>query len=387
MSEDARPKPVTRRPLRGRCHSAFGDTSDNACDQVFIAETRASEEDQAMSERKGIVTGGTWCLDLNKVIAKWPAEETASEIFELELHGGGSACNFAIDMRKLDPGLSVETIGLIGADANGDFLVETCDAVGISRQQLRRTAAAPTNFSDAYSVQGTGRRTHIYYPGASALLTPDHFEFDQTNGRICHLGLPGVHRIMDAPWPGHANGWAATLVRAQRAGLETNLELVSIERERLAALVLPCLPHLDLLVANEYEIGALAGEAILRDGLADVRAAVRAAKALLLCGSMKIVVVHFPMGAVAVTRNGEVSSQGSVRVPDSEVIGANGAGDAFAAGFVYGYQEGWDLAGSLALAHAAAAASMRSLSTTHGLDHWRACLARARSLGWRDIGQ
>jgi sugar/nucleoside kinase (ribokinase family) len=337
--------------------------------------------------RNGIVTGGTWCLDLNKVIAEWPAEETASEIFELELHGGGSACNFAIDMKHLDPALPVATIGLVGADANGDFLVGICDAEGIAREQLYRTPAAPTNFSDAYSVRRTGRRTHIYFQGASALLTPDHFDFERIGGHLCHLGLPGVHKLMDAPWPGFANGWTATLVKAKRAGLETNLELVSIEPKRLASLVLPCLPHLDLLVANEYEIGALSGDAISRDGPTDIAAAISGARGLLSRGSMKIVVVHFPMGAVAVTQQGDVTIQGSVLVPASEMVGANGAGDAFAAGFVYGYQAGWEVSRSLALAHGSAAASMRSISTTRSVDNWQACLARAQSWGQRELSE
>jgi len=255
----------------------------------------------------------------------------------------------------------------------------------VVRSQLHRTAAAPTNFSDAFSVRQTGRRTHLYFQGASALLTPDHFDFQQTSGRIFHLGLPGVHKLMDATWHGYANGWAATLDQARRAGLETNFELVSIEPGRLAALVLPCLPYLDLLIANEYEIGALSGEALARDGRVDVAAAARSAAALLARGAMKIVVVHFPMGAVAVARDGGVTVQGSTVVPEAEIVGANGAGDAFAAGFVYGYQEGWDIARSLALAHASAAASMRSVSTTRSLDSWQACLQRAQGWGWREI--
>ena len=345
------------------------------------------KETSKANVRNGIITGGTWCLDLNKVIAAWPAEETASEIFEVELHGGGSACNFALDMKKLDPTLTVETIGLIGDDANGQLLIEACDRAGVVRSQLHRTSAAPTNFSDAYSVRQTGRRTHLYFQGASALLTPDHFDFEQTSGRIFHLGLPGVHKLMDAAWSGHVNGWAATLQKARRAELETNFELVSIEPTRLAALVGPCLPFLDLLIANEYEVGALSGEVIAPSGTVDMAAAIRSAVALLERGSMKIVVVHFPMGAVAVTRDGGVTVQGSVLVPVAEIVGANGAGDAFAAGFVYGYQAGWEIARSLALAHACAAASMRSVSTTRSVDSWQSCLQRAQAWGWREISK
>ncbi len=65
---------------------------------------------------------------------------------------------------------------------------------------------------------------------------------------------------MDAAWQSEANGWVAVLKKARAAGLMTNLELVSIEPPRVAALARPCLPHLDLLVVNDHEIGAVAGE-------------------------------------------------------------------------------------------------------------------------------
>ena len=51
--------------------------------------------------------------------------------------------------------------------------------------------------------------------------------------------------------------------------------------------------------------------------------------------------------------------------------GANGAGDAFAAGFLYGYHQGWSLDELVALAHAAAAASLRAISTTGSLEPWQ----------------
>ena len=46
----------------------------------------------------------------------------------------------------------------------------------------------------------------------------------------------------------------------------------------------------------------------------------------------------------------------------------NGAGDAFAAGYVYGHHEGWSVEDSVALAHATAAASLRAISTTGAVE-------------------
>lgn len=333
--------------------------------------------------RRGIVTGGTWCVDRNRLLPSWPREDAACEILSDESHGGGSGCNLAIDIRKLDPAMPVETIGLVGDDREGHFLFEQADLHGIGRVQLAMTPDAVTHFADAYTSRGSGRRTHIFFAGASGLLTPDHFDMAATTGRILHLGLPGAHRRMDAAWGEDANGWVTVLRRAREAGLQTNLELASIEAGRLAPLVLPCLPHLDLLVVNDTEIGLIAGQTTVEDARTDVAACIEAARLTLSRGAMRVVVVHFPLGAVAVTREGAVLAQPSVAIPASEVAGSNGAGDAFAAGFLYGHHEGWPVQRSLQLAHASAATSLRHLSTTGALEPWQACLDRAAGWGLR----
>jgi sugar/nucleoside kinase (ribokinase family) len=68
--------------------------------------------------------------------------------------------------------------------------------------------------------------------------------------------------------------------------------------------------------------------------------------------------------------------------PD-DIKGPNGAGDAFAAGAVYGLHQGWDLDRIVELAHAAAASSMRHIGTTDAMMGWPDCLALAGEYGWR----
>jgi sugar/nucleoside kinase (ribokinase family) len=337
-----------------------------------------------MAARRGIVTGGTWCVDRNKLVEFWPAEDGIAEILAVETGNGGSASNLAIDIKRLAPDLPVETIGLVGNDEDGRFLLAAADAHGIDRRQIAITDEVPTQYTDAFGSRRSGRRTHIYFPGTAALLTPDHFDLQRTTGRIFHLGLPGVHRKMDAAWGDAENGWVAVLRKAKASGLETNLELPSIDRDFLARLVRPCLPHLDYLIVNDHEIGAIAGEQTLRDGRADIEACLRAARRLLAAGPMRLIVVHFPLGAVVACRDGTVLRRPSVRVPASEVAAANGAGDAFAAGMVYGLHEAWSIEDAISLAHATAAASLRAVSTTGSVESWQACLELAKKWGWRD---
>ncbi len=335
--------------------------------------------------RRGIITGGTWCVDRNKLVDFWPHEDGIAQIRGEEQMGGGSGCNLAMDVKQLDPDFPIETIALVGDDADGRFLIALADARGIGRRQMHVTREAPTNYTDAFASKATGRRTHLYSAGVAALLAPEHFDFSTTMMRILHLGLPGVHERMDGPWQGEANGWTAVLKKARAAGLETNLELCSVEAERLVALVRPCLPHLDTLIVNDVEIGAIAGIATLRDGATDVAGCITAARRALENGAMRVVVAHFPAGAVAVERGGAVTVKPSLRVPDSEIRGANGAGDAFASGFLYGMHENWPIADALALAHAVAGASLRSMSTTGSVESWRRCLELARAWGEREL--
>jgi sugar/nucleoside kinase (ribokinase family) len=338
-----------------------------------------------MPERAGFLTAGTFCLDRNITVDRWPDEDMVATVRAMELAGGGSACNFAIDLRKLDPTVPVATQTLVGTDADGDFLLAEAARYGIDTAGIARTDAAHTQVTDAYHSAATGRRTHILFEGTAPLMSPEHFDFSATCARFLHLGLPGIHAVMDAPWQGDANGWVSVLKRAQAAGLETNLELVSTGAERLREIIGPCLGHLTTLVCNDFEIGALAEMETVRGGKTDRAVVERAARAVLARGAMALVSVHFTTGAVLVARDGPAIHTPSVEVPRAEHHGANGAGDAFAAGFFYGRHMGWNAERSLRMGHAASAASLRAPGTYAAVESAEACLALAGRWGWRDL--
>jgi len=336
-----------------------------------------------MGARRGIVTAGSWCVDYNKSIADWPAEDTSSEVLAVDRQGGGSACNMALDLKRLDPALPVETMGVVGDDDEARFLFGQCDAAGVERSGLLQLASGATMTVDAFNVKSNGRRTHFYHPGVAAAMSPEHFDFSRSTAKILHLGLPGAHARMDSPWRGEANGWVVTLAAARRAGIATNLELMTTARERVAALARPCLPHLDLLIVNDYEIGAVAGMETRCGGRADPPA-IRAALATALTqGAMRLAIAHFPEGAIAVTRDGAAFTVGSVAAPKAAIAGVNGAGDAFAAGALYALHEERGVEAALRLGHACAAASMRAVSTTTGVGSVAECLALAEQWGFR----
>jgi sugar/nucleoside kinase (ribokinase family) len=339
-----------------------------------------------MSERRGVLSAGTWCVDFNKSIARWPDEDTSNEVLAIDRQGGGAGFNMALDLKRLDPDFPVEAMGVVGDDDLGRFLFAECDARNVNRAALHARPGGATMSVDAFNVEANGRRTHFYHQGVAAEMTPDDFDFSSTRARILHLGLPGAHKAMDGPWRGAANGWVAVLRKARAFGLSANLELMTTQADRLAELGRPCLPHLDWLIVNDYEIGALGGRETRRtDGSTDPPAVARAIDDVLALGSMQWAAAHFPEGAIVGGRDGSRLALGSVALPASAIVGANGAGDAFAAGMLYGLHEQWPIVECLELGHASAAASMRAVSTTAGLGTVGECRTLARRWGFRPL--
>ncbi|GAB5373563.1 MAG: carbohydrate kinase family protein [Acuticoccus sp.] len=331
--------------------------------------------------RRGIVTAGTWCADHNKVVPYWPGEDRVTEVLSHEVRSGGSAANLAIDIKRLDPSVPVATIGLLGEDADGAILFGEAEAAGLDTSRLIRLKGARTHATDAFLSKESGRRTHLSHFAVGRDLSPDHIDFSGLDARFAHIGLPGVHDTLDGPWGEDASGWVTVLRKAKAAGLVTNLELCSIPAERINAIVRPCLPHLDLVIVNDFEIAAIDGAA--PEATQGPDALIACAQRVLGAGAMGLVVVHFPEGAVAVARDGTIWREPSLAVPAAEVVGPNGVGDAFAAGVIYGLHEDWEVARCLRLGHAAAAMSLRSVGTTDSVESWQACLAQAERWGTR----
>ena len=164
-------------------------------------------------ERSGILCGGAWCVDHNFSIEHWPAEETLAKIITESYHGGCPGHNMSSALKRLGAPFPVEGMGLLGDDADGHFLLRICDEMGIERSALEIRPSVKTARTIAMTAIPTGKRTFFYSGGAHAAQTPDDFDFSKTSARIAHLGLPGVHEILDVPWKGDASGWVPVLKR------------------------------------------------------------------------------------------------------------------------------------------------------------------------------
>ena len=335
--------------------------------------------------RSGVVCAGAWCIDRNIVVDHWPAEETVARIQSEKPHGGCPGHNMSTALRKLGATFPIEAIGLIGEDENGRLLEGICDDNRIDRRQLMRRPGVATSVTLAMIPKGTGKRTFFYNAGTHAVQTPDDFDFASTKGRIAHVGLPGLHERLDAPWKDDVSGWVTVLKAARAAGLKTNVELVSVAPDVIARAARPMLEHLDYFIVNDLEAGAVAGIETVKGGVTDIAACRASAARVLERSKIAVVAVHFPLGGIVATRDGRVIEHPSVNVPKSEIASNNGAGDAFAAGILFGIHDGWPLERALKIAHASAATSLRADSTTGAIVPWEECLALADKWGWRTM--
>lgn len=331
--------------------------------------------------KRGFICAGCWTVDRIKLIDLWPNEEQLALIQQVERQGGGSAHNVGIDLRKLDPSLPVATVGMLGLDDDGDFLFKQATDHQLDTSGLFRTDEKATSYTDVMSVVGSGKRTFFHHTGTNDLLAPHHFNFAESSARILHLGLLSLHATMDAPTASGGNGWSTVLQQAKEHGLATSIEMVSIDPQRNRALVAPCLPYLDYLIVNDQEIGCIADIPTLHDGLTLLDNCLEAAWKVLSMGKMKLVAVHFPAGALCVTRDGQHFHAPSLAIPQSQIVSSVGAGDGFYAGFIYGVHEHWPIDKSLALAHAVAAASLRSASTVGSVGSVHSCQQLSREWG------
>lgn len=335
-------------------------------------------------QRHGIIAGGNWLLDHVKTIDAWPPQDALANIVSESWGNGGAPYNVLKDLARLGAPFPLAGIGLLGADENGARILEDCARHGIDTSHLRRTAEAATSYSDVMTDRTTGRRTFFHHRGANALLSPDDFDFSRSRARRFHLGYLLLLDHLDALEQGRPRA-CGVLERASAAGIATSLDCVSEHSDRFDLVVKPALPYVDVLFVNDFEAEKLT-RIPLQGHLTEagrMTAVENAAAALLEFGVREWVVLHYPEAVLALGKSGAKHWQPSVRVPGDSIRGTAGAGDAFAAGVLFGLHESWPMPNSLRLGVCAAATSLGHVTCSEGVLDWERCLGFGASCGYR----
>lgn len=270
---------------------------------------------------------------------------------------GGSAANAAFTAARL--GLRTTFVGKLGNDPMARTYVERFRAAGVDAGRFKHGSVA--NARCLALVTPDAQRTMRTNLGAAMTLSPSEITPSDFRGvRHAHIeGYLVFNRLL----------CEAVLNAARAAGCTISLDLsafevVNMERDWMFT---QFGRGIDVVFANEDEIRALfPGNADGYEALARELAS------------------HDVIAAVKLGRDGAWIADGSevhriepVRVSDA--VDTNGAGDAWAAGFLYGYLRGRSVAESGAIGSILGAETVRHFGPLIPASAWES--AKSRALG------
>jgi len=254
---------------------------------------------------------------------------------------GGSAAITAVAAARL--GLSVALVAAIGPDPAGEFMRGELARAGVGTSSLAVRAAAPTGLTVV--LTGGTDRAILTAVGAIGSLTAS----DVPPGllaRARHVHVSSYFLMADSLGPGLAGLLAGARASGATTSLDTNWDPAQRwDDPRLRA----ALGQADLLLPNEAEAVALAGQPDLAGAVAELA---RAGPG----GAGRIVVKRGARGALCVAGGRPVQ----VSLPPVTPVDDTGAGDCFNAGLITGLLRGLDLPGAAALGCAAGVLSTQA---------------------------
>ena len=269
---------------------------------------------------------------------------------------GGSAANTLVGLAEL--GLPARLLAMTGTDAEGEAYRQHAARAGVELTAMKRHAGLPTGVCLSL-ITPDGERTMRTYLGAAAALTTAEIGPADVTG-CTHLMAEG-YMLYNRPLLLHV------LRLAQAASCRICLDLAAPEVVQAAADVLPGLlaDYADMVFANETEAAAFAGTS-------DPSAALAALGRLCRVAVVKL------GAAGALLKQGEET----VHVParNVKVVDTTGAGDLWAAGFLYGMLNGCSLATSGRMGAAVAAEVVSVLGATLPAATWTRLRAQLQSM-------
>lgn len=291
-----------------------------------------------------VITVGVHIVDvLARPVESIPAGQDTALVEQIRLTAAGSAAGTAVDLARL--GLEVISMGAVGDDELGDFLVAVMTRHGVDVTRLARRTTDQTSAS-ILPIRPDGGRPSFHVPGANLTVSTADLDLDLLmQAKVVHLGGPDVTFGLNDP------AFFAALDAARAGGTLVTMDLLS----NLADLVTGAasfLPHVDYFLPNEEQ-------ALLMTGATDpAEAAVR----LLAHGLSGVLITLGAAGSLVAT----VTETVELPAVPVEVVDTTGCGDAYCAGFIAGLVEGVPVETAARWGTAAAAAVATGLGSDAG---------------------
>lgn len=273
--------------------------------------------DDGFLHHEGLVKGSMTLVDQDRAVHLYRELGTAVEM------SGGSAANTVVGVASL--GGRAAYIGKVSDDELGQVFGHDLRAVGVAFRPGAHLDEIPTGRC-IIVVTPDAQRTMSTYLGVSSYLQPsDIDEATVAAGKV--LYMEGY--LYDRQDAKAAFRHAARI--AHQHGREVSLTLsdsfcVERHRDDFRALVAD---EVDILFGNEHELLSLYQLDTFEAAVAAVRQDSRLA-----------VITRGVMGSVAITHDAIVEVPAE---PVAQVLDTTGAGDLYAAGFLFGYTRGLPL--------------------------------------------
>lgn len=285
--------------------------------------------------------------------------------FDAKLIAGGAAQNTARGAQYVLPPKSTVYIGCIGKDKYGQTLEEICAKAGV-RTEYRYDETAPTG---RCGVVITGHnRSMVTELAAANLYNIDHLKQPKIwelveNAKFYYVG--GFHLTVCVP---------AILALGEEAAAKNKTFILNLSAPFIPQFFKDpldqVLPYVDIVIANETEAAAYAESHGLNTK--DVKEIAKSIAALPKKNSQKPRTVIFTQGtdptiAVVAKEGGEpeVHEQPVHAIESEKINDTNGAGDAFAGGFVAGVVQGKSLKTSIDIGQWLAKLSIQELGPSY----------------------
>ncbi len=261
---------------------------------------------------------------------------------------GGSAGNTTFALAKL--GMRCRFLGMVGSDEAGNFYKDTFWSLGGDHRSIRFNSDLPT--AQCLSlVTPDGERTMRTHLGAAMGLEPAHI--DRSDFAGCrHAHIEGY--LLFNP-----ELLTSVLDAAKQAGCRTSLDLASFEVVAAARDILPELldQYVDMVFANEEEAQTFAESDDNQTCLNALRQH---------CNTVAL--KRGAQGALLYD-NGKTVEIPAIAVP--EAVDTTGAGDFWAAGFLFGNLQGKDIETAGQYGAHLGASVVQEMGATIPEDKWR----------------
>ena len=315
---------------------------------------------------KRIALVGTITVDEVFYIDHYPSKHEITEIVSTKRDTGGIISNCGIVLARLDPNLEIDLHALIGNDERGDYLDSVfAEYPNIRREGLLRMGQTP--YTHVLTDMVDMSRTFLFSEGNCVILDGKIFEGIRECSLI-HVGYPTLLGRLD-DFEGDTTLLAVELKKLKEAGHTVSLDLVSSKKEKFHEIIRPCIPYVDHLIMNEVECEKYTKRKVRdADGRLQPEALEEGIRMLQEDGAAGYVLIHAPEGCVGYdAQTGTMHTVYAKHLEASEIKGTVGAGDAFAAGYLYATVCGVPYAERLHRANVTAAALLVSPQGKRGV--------------------